>query len=77
MTIDGEWSLIGSNNWDIRSFRLNFELSMEVYDKPLAETLGAFIMAHKGEALTAAHLDARPAPARLRDAAVRLLMPYL
>ena len=77
MTIDGEWSLIGSNNWDIRSFRLNFELSMEVYDKPLAETLGAFIMTHNGEALTAAQLEARSVPARLRDAAVRLLMPYL
>ena len=31
-----EWCLIGSCNWDIRSFRLNFELCMEVYDRNLA-----------------------------------------
>ena len=33
MVVDGEWCLIGSCNWDIRSFRLNFELCMEVYDR--------------------------------------------
>ena len=26
MTVDGIWCLIGSANWDMRSFRLNFEL---------------------------------------------------
>jgi cardiolipin synthase len=77
MIIDGEWSLIGSNNWDIRSFRLNFELSMEVYDKDLAGALGTFLMANKGVPLTTADLDARSTPERLRDAAVRLMMPYL
>jgi phosphatidylserine/phosphatidylglycerophosphate/cardiolipin synthase-like enzyme len=30
LTIDGVWSLIGSANWDVRSFRLNFELSVEL-----------------------------------------------
>ena len=33
MTIDGEWSLIGSANWDTRSLRLNFELTVEFYDQ--------------------------------------------
>jgi cardiolipin synthase len=77
MVIDGEWSLVGSSNWDMRSFRLNFELSMEVYDRPLAEALGRFVMANKGRELRAEELDAIPAPLRLRDAAVRLLLPYL
>lgn len=77
MIIDDAWSLVGSNNWDIRSFRLNFELSMEVYDTAMAQTLGGFIMAHKGTALTVKDLAARPAVLRLRDAAVRLMMPYL
>ena len=36
MTIDGAWCLIGSTNWDTRSFRLNFELNVEVYDSALA-----------------------------------------
>ena len=31
MVVDGEWCLVGSCNWDIRSFRLNFELCIEVY----------------------------------------------
>ena len=30
MTIDDAWSLIGSANWDTRSFRLNFELNVEM-----------------------------------------------
>jgi len=32
MTIDGKWSLVGSANWDMRSLRLNFELTLESYD---------------------------------------------
>ncbi len=32
-TVDGEWSLIGSSNWDARSFRLNFEFDLEVTDR--------------------------------------------
>ena len=32
---DGIWCLIGSANWDMRSFRLNFELNMEVYHSDL------------------------------------------
>ena len=43
MTIDGEWSLIGSANWDMRSLRLNFELTVEVYDRDLAEKLAEII----------------------------------
>jgi cardiolipin synthase len=77
MVIDGEWSLIGSANWDMRSFRLNFELCMEVYDRPLAEALRRFVTAHQGERLTLEAIAARSLPVRLRDAAVRLLMPYL
>ena len=77
MVIDGEWSLIGSSNWDMRSFRLNFELCMEVYDRAFAQKLHAFVMAHKGEPLSNAALKARSLPVRLRDAAVRLMMPYL
>jgi cardiolipin synthase len=77
MIVDGEWSLIGSSNWDMRSFRLNFELSMEVYDRSLAETLRRFLAAHEGRAFRAEDLDAIPVALRLRDAAVRLMMPYL
>ena len=77
MVVDGEWCLIGSCNWDIRSFRLNFELCMEVYDRALAASLTALMERNRGPALTQPELDARPLPAKLRDAGLRLLMPYL
>ena len=32
MVVDDAWSLIGSANWDARSFRLNFEVGVELYD---------------------------------------------
>ncbi len=75
--VDGEWCLVGSCNWDIRSFRLNFELCLEIYDRSLADALAAQMQGSRGPALTQAELDARTVPARLRDAGVRLMLPYL
>jgi len=78
MVVDGEWCLVGSCNWDVRSFRLNFELCVEIYDRELAALLTALMLRNRGPALTQAELDARSFPARLRDAGVRLLLlPYL
>ncbi|HEY1412451.1 MAG TPA: phospholipase D-like domain-containing protein [Rhodopila sp.] len=77
MVVDGEWCLIGSRNWDIRSFRLNFELCMEVYDRGLAATLTALMDQVRESELTQADLDARPLPIRMRDAGARLMLPYL
>jgi cardiolipin synthase len=77
MVVDGVWSLIGSCNWDIRSFRLNFELCLEVYDRELAAALKVLIDEARGPALTRADLDSRRFPARIRDAGARLLLPYL
>lgn len=77
MVVDDEWCLIGSCNWDIRSFRLNFELCVEVYDSNLAAMLMTLIKRARGSALTQAMLDARSLPVCIRDAAARLLLPYL
>lgn len=77
MIVDSEWCLIGSCNWDIRSFRLNFELCMEVYDRGLAATLGGLMHRARGSALTQADLDARGLVVRIRDAGARMLLPYL
>ncbi len=77
MVVDGEWCLIGSSNWDMRSFRLNFELCMEVYSHDLAAILTALMEQSRGSAMTQAELDGRSLWARLRDAAVRLMLPYL
>ena len=77
MVVDGLWVLLGSANFDMRSLRLNFELSMEIYDAALADAVERIVDGRRGEELTAALLDARPLPVRLRDAATRLLLPYL
>ena len=77
MTIDGAWSLIGSANWDARSLRLNFELTVEVRDRAFAAELERIIDLRRGRALTLTELDARPFVVKLRDAAMRLAMPYI
>lgn len=78
-TVDGQWSLIGSSNWDARSFRLNFEFDLECYDAGFTATLDTLVTDRiaRGQELTPEDLLARPAWKRLRDAAARLLMPYL
>lgn len=77
MVVDSQWCLIGSSNWDIRSFRLNFELCVEVYDKGLARTLEDLMLRYRGTPLTRDDIRTRRLPRRLRDAATRLLLPYL
>jgi cardiolipin synthase len=77
MTVDGLWCLVGSANWDIRSFRLNFELVLEVYDSDLAQRLDALMHASQVDRLSPRSLAGRRLPALLRDGAARLLLPYL
>ena len=77
MAIDGLWCLIGSANWDTRSFRLNFEVDLEAYHAPTVAQVSAKIAAHQTVLLTAAELAARSWAACTRDRLSRLLMPYL
>jgi cardiolipin synthase len=78
VTVDGEWCLIGSSNWDVRSFRLNFELDLECYGKEMTAQIDSLIDLKMLQArkFGAADKD-RSMPVRLRDAAARLLLPYL
>lgn len=75
--VDDGWSLIGSANWDMRSLRLNFELNMEVCCPQFGALVSGAIARRQGNPLTLAELTQRPLPIRLRDSAVRLLLPYL
>ena len=77
MVVDKHWCLVGSANWDMRSLRLNFELNVEVYSDDLARNLDAFMLTHQTKRLRARELNARSLPVRLRDAALRLLLPYI
>ena len=77
LVVDETWCLVGSANWDMRSFRLNFELNLELYDQALAEQLEKSMQTKMTVRLTQEDLARRTLPTRLRDAGVRLLLPYL
>jgi len=78
-TVDGEWSLVGSSNWDTRSFRLNFEFDLEITDRELTGRLDAMIddKIARGTRISPDTLAREPVYLRLRNAAARLFMPYL
>lgn len=77
MSVDEGWSLIGSANWDMRSLRLNFEITLEVCC-PIFSQLVATTIAKKQEIpIALKELNARPIWMRLRDSAARLMLPYL
>jgi cardiolipin synthase len=75
MIIDEAWSLIGSANWDTRSFRLNFELNVEIQDEGFARKLGEITSG--GRDLLLAEINRDRLLLRLRNNAARLLQPYL
>lgn len=77
LVVDEAWCFLGSANWDMRSFRLNFELNVELYDADLAARLTGFIREKMTERLERSDLARRSLPVRLRDAGVRLALPYL
>ena len=79
MIVDGHWALLGSANWDARSLRLNFELNVEGYGPAFAHEMEKVIAKKMSAAreVTLAEVDARPLPAKLRDAIARLFSPYL
>ena len=77
MVVDGVWAMVGSANWDMRSFRLNFEVNLEVVDTTLAQTLDERMLGKRHKPLTLSDIADAPLPARIRDAGLRLLLPYL
>lgn len=79
MTVDGQWGLIGSSNWDARSLRLNFELDMEWEDVEFVGALDHLITArrNRSEIITSANFADRSVFIKLRNSAARLLLPYL
>ena len=79
LLVDGIWALIGSANLDTRSFRLNFELNLAVYDQDVTATLNEHFetMLAVSHRVTLQEMDARPLAIKLRDGAARLFSPYL
>ncbi len=79
MVVDGQWAMIGSSNWDLRSLRLNFELNVEIYGRRLARVVENCIARHAQDArpLPASWARAVPLWRRLVHRAAWLLTPYL
>ncbi len=77
--VDDSWSLIGSANLDTRSFRLNFELNLSVFDLDLATRLNGYYdeAVSRSHAITLQEMDGRALPIKLRDGMARLFSPYL
>ncbi|MFC1708301.1 cardiolipin synthase [Planctomycetota bacterium] len=79
MVVDGIFSSVGSANMDIRSFRLNFEAGVLIYDTDFARELIARFeedIAHSRE-VTRAELRQRGTIARTLEALARLASPLL
>lgn len=77
MTVDGEWSFVGSANLDRRSLRLNFEVNIELHDRKLAHYLERFMEQQHHHRVTLSEIMGWPLWKRVRDAALRLFLPYL
>ncbi|GER08026.1 cardiolipin synthase [Iodidimonas muriae] len=79
MVVDDYWAMIGSTNWDARSFRLNFELNLEIFDAATARSLDGFLEERqkKARTITWSEVRKRPLPIHLRNRAAWLMSPYL
>jgi len=80
VVIDEKWAMVSSANMDVRSFRLNFELSALLYDRPHSQALFAEFAAIRNQAsrITIATAPARwGIPASLLVGLARLAAPLL
>lgn len=79
MTIDQQWSFIGSTNWDARSLRLNFEFNVECYSQKFAAQLDTIIdqKLRTATIINEEHINHWGITTRLRNGLARLLTPYL
>ena len=80
MTVDGRWSTVGTANFDIRSFRLNFELNVIVYGDSFAQNLERIFLEQQRQnciALGPHNFGQRSTTSRLVENVCRLLAPIL
>lgn len=77
--VDDDYAQIGSANIDPRSLRLNFELTVEVYDHVFVTQLSRHIesIIQVSTPTTLEELDDRPLFTRIKDALAWLFSPYL
>jgi cardiolipin synthase len=79
IVVDGIAASVGSANWDVRSFRLNFETNAFVYDQAVAGELHGIFLRDIGDSreLTPARYARRSLTIRFKESISRLLSPLL
>ena len=79
LVVDGLWTSVGSTNFDNRSFRLNAEANLNVYDKDLAARQIADFNddLKRSRRVTYEEWEARPWTQKLWERTVALLNPQL
>src|SRR5574338_68419 len=79
LTVDGEVTLFGTSNLDIRSLRLNFEVTLIAYDTPFTAAVRALQARYEADAppLELAVWRQRSRMQRLADNSARLASPLL
>ena len=79
ITVDGELTLFGTSNLDIRSLRLNFELTVIAYDAPLSQAVRALQKEYEADskALELSAWQQRSSLRRLAENTARLASPLL
>ncbi len=79
LTIDGEVTLIGSANMDRRSFELNFENNILLFDKELTRAMRMRQEEYKGQSniVDRAEVEGWSLRARLRNNAIAMFGPVL
>lgn len=79
VTVDDTWAVIGSSNFDSRSFTLNYEIAMAVYDRPLVDELRASFDEdlRVSREITLADVEQRSLFARVRNHMALLLRAQL
>jgi cardiolipin synthase len=79
ITVDNTFALFGSANLDVRSFSLNFELTVLLYGQAITQRLRAIQAEYlaRSKALELSEWDQRPSASEYADRAVSLLSPLL
>jgi cardiolipin synthase len=79
MVVDGSWATVGSANMDVRSFRLNFEITALLYDQNVTRHLSASIerFCHRARRITLRDVRQRHLPQQLIEGGARLMTPLL
>ncbi len=79
ITVDSEVSSVGTANFDIRSFKLNFEVNAFVYDTEVGRQLNDIFTEDLKECieLTMEMYEKRPVHHKMRESFIRLMSPIL